>query len=156
MAFHAPIAVRGIRFTAILVAAITLLPVPGRCASCSIGTEQCSRCTANRHEPPSPTKSEPAACCERHASESARTTAADDACNDAGVRHVCGCSLRPAHRTTPSIDKTSVAPELNAGLVLATISPIYLSATSSPAVALDLAALPPPIPHRILHCSWII
>jgi hypothetical protein len=38
----------------------------------------------------------------------------------------------------------------------ATVVPLFLSANGGPAVDRDLATLPTPIPHRILHCSWII
>jgi hypothetical protein len=71
-------------------------------------------------------------------------------------RHACGCGFRHVPRSTPPVEKTLISPELSAGLIATAVSSVAPSIQETTTGDLTLAALPPRIPHRILHCSWII
>jgi hypothetical protein len=63
--------------------------------------------------------------------------------------------VRPAERVIVSGDQKVTLQELLAAL--SSVFPVL--ADSNPSAFLSIrafASLPPPVPHRILHCSWII
>jgi hypothetical protein len=63
--------------------------------------------------------------------------------------------VQHSHRTAPPVDKLAPSAELIAGVAPAADLIADPSAHQAFA-ALTPADLPPSIPHRILHCSWII
>jgi hypothetical protein len=67
----------------------------------------------------------------------------------------CGCNVRPVDRTNVSTEQQgSVQDHLAA---LPSVQPFFVDAASGiDFAAAAFANLPPPVPHRILHCSWII
>jgi hypothetical protein len=80
---------------------------------------------------------------------SAATTSADQS------SHTCGCHLHSAPRTTRAAQKFSASPEIVAAVANVTDAPLPLTPAAE-ATRFTAVAAPEPIPHRILHCSWII
>jgi hypothetical protein len=147
-----PFAIHGIRSAIALATALALLlPFPARCAACSTGHDRCPRC---HHEAEFLQNSTPAgqahSCCQHRATT--KSPAANAAIHPG--QHACGCAMDQAPRTAAN-EKFSPSHELSTGLV-ATVG-VSTSPADGSARVLDAApAVPPPIPHRILHCSWII
>jgi hypothetical protein len=136
-----------------LVAAFALLlPLPARCASCAASHDQCPRCSAAKAgDQGSPTDSVRSCC--QHRSE---TPATDNGVSGEQSHPLCGCGFESAPRNTQPTAKASITADVMAAApALATI-PSNLNAAGASATATSIASLPPPIPHRILHCSWII
>jgi hypothetical protein len=142
-----------VRPLAVLAAAVPLLlPLPARSAACpaTVGRD-CPHCAAAgaRHS-----ISSTSACCQHRAAS--RHESADDDSIHSVSNHLprCGCTITPIHRTVPTTDRLLLPLDLAADLP-------YLAVTSgSPPRCLPLATapenLPPAIPHRILHCCWLI
>jgi hypothetical protein len=156
-------AVRSSRSAVAFATAIALLlPLPSRCASCSIGQDRCPRC-ANvaeslrsqiRRGEDSDENRGSRTCCQRHAPNISSATGAVISSIDRS-HHTCGCNLRPAPRSSSSIQKFTASPEIVAGL--AHVADATFSFNDGAKSTIDFqVAVPPPIPHRILHCSWII
>jgi len=139
------------RRTAVLVAALAImLPLPSRCTACTTGHDHCAKCAAENTSTEQPA----ASCCRAHAPQSQDTSGARSlTLGHAG--HTCGCGMQSVPPTTPPQKSLTIAaPELAAlatptGFDIATLSPL-------PSRAFEVAPLAVPIPHRILHCSWII
>jgi hypothetical protein len=67
----------------------------------------------------------------------------------------CNCNLRPADRT--AIGNEQRISESPQPIALTSSAPLFAVASSSIYIAVTASAnLPPPVPHRVLHCSWII
>jgi hypothetical protein len=127
-----------------------LLPLPARCAACSTSAGNCPRCdTANTDRQPVP---DPSACC-KHRSADRQTPAADAAHHVSQHSPQCGCGVHPPQRTKPSTERVLDGQDLTA-------SPTeFASSSVEPRLVANFingSILPPPIPHRILHCSWLI
>lgn len=140
-----------IRRTAVLVAALAvILPLPSRCAACITGHEDCARCAADH----TTASHAPASCCQAHTAKPPSTSGVNSlALSHAG--HTCGCGVQSLPTTTPPQKLLAVAaPELAALVPPAAIDLVTLSPL--PSHAGEAASLAVPIPHRILHCSWII
>jgi hypothetical protein len=167
MAFLAQFAARGARSAVALATAIALLlPLPVRCAACSTGSDRCPCCSAYGGEFLGSTEliavrdshgealAQTRTCCQSHvATDAAPTAAATKSLHPS--HHACGCSARPAPRTTRPVEKLHVSPETLAGLADGFQLPFSLQADVASTPIIHVAASPP-IPHRILHCSWII
>jgi len=141
-----------IRSTVIIAAGVALiLPLPARCMSCSVGEINCAHCQST-HANPSPTAHR--SCCEQHAIAS-HQSASTGRCSSQLQSKTCGCKLQAPDRTYVAADRQIIAPDLVA--LLPPTQPL-LSADASQVTRYDetLGNLPPPVPHRILHCSWII
>lgn len=141
-----------IRRTVILAAAVALIvPLPARCASCSAGATDCSQCQDAHPSTAAPVHR---SCCERYALASRNTTPAANC--PAHVRSkTCGCNLQTPDRTNVTADRQIVASDLVA--TLPHVQPfltVDAGQINRNAVANENG--PPPVPHRILHCSWII
>jgi hypothetical protein len=139
-----------IRCLVALTAATFALPLPARCAGCSGGHQDPSHCSA-----PSESKSSSSAhsCCARHAAPP-KSVATSDNC-DRIQSQTCGCNVRPVDRATVAGEHQTTLPQLLAVLpardiVLSDSTQFQIQAAPA------FASLPPPVPHRILHCSWII
>jgi hypothetical protein len=148
-ALHPPISTRRVLLFAIAVALV--LPPPARCARCTGGAANCSHCAAATTEP-APAPAAHACCHDRITQPTATDSLAGCHQDEVGK---CNCNLRPIDRTGLSVERQSIAPELVA--TLPSVPPIL--ATIANATESDLvsnADLPPPLPHRVLHCSWII
>jgi hypothetical protein len=156
MATGSFIAARGAQWMVVLTTALALLlPLPARCASCATAQDGCPRCiaaTAEAEAAAGPARS----CCERRNSTESPPDSNSDSTTLAQSHHTCGCSLQPVQRNVPPTEKASIGLELNAGLVQAVALPTTAPLATGAASACEASALPPPIPHRILHCSWII
>jgi hypothetical protein len=137
----------------LVTALAVMLPLPARCASCSTGGE-CPRCAAAKPDKES-SRHVPGFCCQR------RAAADDRLLTDVAVGvlqddpSTCGCGVRPTHRTAPPAKELTLSPELIYAFAPTAFLPANPSANAL-AAAITLADLPPPIPHRILHCSWVI
>jgi hypothetical protein len=132
-----------------------LLPTPGKCASCLFALGSCPHCAASKALEPTeqaPTKS----CCHQQtACESSPPAAASATSVVTSGHRVCGCSVQSAPRAVPTVVKlVSPADDVAATFPTAVVTDqiIHQSAAS----VLSLGELPPSVPHRILHCSWII
>jgi hypothetical protein len=141
-----------VRTAVILTAAIAmLLPSPARCDGCATGKSDCPHCiAAQANTPTSPVRP----CCQRHAATTHTTAVAVNHCTQ--LRSVpCSCCARPADRAwVPSERQISTQEILFA---LPASQPLELDIARENFVAVAaIADLPPPVPHRVLHCSWII
>jgi hypothetical protein len=141
-----------IRHTVILAAAVALMmPLPARCASCSAGATDCSQCQ-DAH--PSAAAPVPRSCCERHAIPSCNATPAAN-CPTHVQSKTCGCNLQVPDRTYVAADRQVIASDLVA--TLPNVQPLpTIDAGQVNRIAAANDDVPPPVPHRILHCSWII
>jgi len=141
-----------IRCAIILAAAVALaLPIPARCASCAAGASECAHCrAASKTATPSGTRP----CCQRHTATHGAVAAEATNCVHVQSR-TCGCNIQPVDRTYASADqRVSVSDHLAA---LPSVQPLLFNATRGRnSAATAFTDLPPPVPHRILHCSWII
>ena len=130
-----------------------LLPLPARCAACPTNAgANCARCAAANADD---AKSRAPRPCSRHRAKSGDEAAAGDLIRSVSNHALhCGCHARPVHRTLPPSEQLVLVPDLFAALP---VLPLPAAIEAHPgAVALTLGDLPPPIPHRILHCSWLI
>jgi hypothetical protein len=95
----------------------------------------------------------PKVCCQRHSADSTSSSvAASTVKHDT---HTCGCVLKSAPKTVPTVEKlvsSADLVELHATLVAFAIPTIHSAADG----VSTLVDLPLSVPHRILHCSWII
>jgi hypothetical protein len=140
------------RFAVILTAAMAmLLPSPARCDGCGTGKSDCPHCVAAKlNSATSPVRP----CCQRQAVANHTTAIADTVCTK--VRTVpCGCCVRPADRAWVPVELQVSAQDIL--LALPAGQPLQFDAGNpSTAAVAAIADLPPPVPHRVLHCSWII
>jgi hypothetical protein len=141
-----------IRSAVIIAASVALiLPLPVRCLSCSLGEVDCTRCqVAHAAAGHAAHRS----CCE-HPASADRTTAQGAGCQTHVQSRTCGCNLQVPDRTYVAAERQIVPADIVAVLP----SPQPFLATDpghTDWVASSYGSLPPPVPHRILHCSWII
>jgi hypothetical protein len=149
---------------ALATAVALLLPLPARCAACSAGADRCQQCASHVAESlqakicrgqDSDSTNQARPCCQRHTTADSPDTASFAAASAGQTYHPCGCGVRPVSRTNQSVERFSASPELSAGLVsVAAVPPA--PATGTAAAGDFVVSLAPSIPHRILHCSWII
>ena len=141
-----------IRRAVILTAAAALIvPLPASCASCSAGATDCSRCQAAQATATAPIHH---SCCKRHAVASRHATSIAN-CSSNVQSKTCACNFQVPDRTYVATDRQTIAPDLVATLP----APQPLLTIDAGQINLIAAAhdnLPPPVPHRILHCSWVI
>jgi hypothetical protein len=140
-----------IRSAVIIGAAVALmLPFPARCLSCSEGAVDCTRCQANS------SAGQPAhrSCCE-HRAPAHRTDAKSIRCQTHVQSDSCGCKLPVPDRTYVAAERHTIPGDFVA--ILPYSQPL-LAADPGHAdwAASSYGNLPPPVPHRILHCSWVI
>jgi hypothetical protein len=139
-----------VRYSLAYLAAIALiLPPPAHCLCCGTLVTSAPSCPMATLAAQSPRP-----CCQQHAAHQslASTTSDGRARLQSGT---CNCSLRPADRTAITNDQqASNAPQ---PVALTSSAPLAAAASSSIDWAVTASAnLPPPVPHRVLHCSWII
>jgi len=138
------------RFAVVLSAAMALLlPAPARCDGCGTGKTNCPHCVAAVATAPiAPARP----CCQNHTAN--HRGIANPACEQVRTAP-CSCCIRPADRAWAPAETQISTQEILAALPAG--QPLQLSVTSASIAAVAaLADLPPPVPHRILHCSWII
>jgi hypothetical protein len=128
-----------------------LLPLPARCAACSTSAGNCPRCAATIAE--HKTRSAERPCCKHSTATSDQFSHSDSARSLSHHSPRCGCGVSPLHRTVPPKDQLPAGHDFDA-------APYRLFETSLEPRFATIAAtrpdLPPPLPHRILHCSWLI
>jgi hypothetical protein len=128
-----------------------VLPAPARCASCSTSGHHCAKCKAA-----SESESKPAggSCCERDAEVETSAALGLGDCLSVQTR-TCGCWFSPVERTNAPGERQLSISDIFPALPAATpiVDDAARSALQATAVFGDL---PPPVPHRILHCTWII
>jgi hypothetical protein len=141
-----------IRRAVILAAAVALIvPFPAQCASCSTGAPNSSRCQAAQSIGIPPAHR---SCCNRDAIASRQATSIAD-CSNHVQSKTCGCNLQTPDRTYVAADRQTIASDLIA--TLPSVQPLLtIDAGQFNPIAAAHDNLPPPVPHRILHCSWII
>lgn len=157
MAQSSYIAARPLRAAVALAAAFALLlPLPARCAACALNPTACNYCTIAAESHRNATSASPArSCCNKpHSSAPRAASPADSASTQS--HHSCGCAYQSMPRSTSTVAKLSLTPELTAGLIPANALPGDITINSQTVNVLATASLPPPVPHRILHCTWII
>lgn len=130
-----------------------LLPLPVRCAACAANVGDCPQCATAKAE--NSTGSTKAACCQKQA-ESQDEGLAGDVVRPAS-HHLprCGCHARPVPRTVPPGERLVPVQDLVAALPIAADLTFHIPSHAVAGVS-ALGELPPPVPHRILHCSWLI
>jgi hypothetical protein len=141
-----------IRRTVILAAAVALMmPLPAHCASCSPGATDCLHCQAAQASTTAPVHRD---CCERHAIASRQATSIAN-CSSHVQSKTCGCNLQVPDRTYIAADRQIIVSDLTA--TLPSVQPLLtIDAGQIIQIAAANENVPPPVPHRILHCSWII
>jgi hypothetical protein len=141
-----------VRRAVILAAAVALMaPLPAHCASCSAGATDCSHCQAAQ---PTATRPVHRSCCDRHAVASHKSISIAN-CSSQVQSKTCGCKLQTPDRTYVAADPQIIASDLIA--TLPTAPPLAtIDAGQINPIATAHDNLPPPVPHRILHCTWII
>jgi hypothetical protein len=141
-----------VRFAVILTAVMAmLLPSSARCDGCGTGKSECPHCVAAK----SNTATTPARpCCQRQTATNCDTSLATSKC--VAVHTVpCECTVRPADRAWVPVERQFSIQDTLATLPIA--QPLHLDAVNHGILAVAaFDALPPPVPHRVLHCSWII
>jgi hypothetical protein len=140
-----------VRFAVILTAVMAmLLPSSARCDGCGTGKSECPHCVAAK----SNTATTPARpCCQRRTAANPATSLASSKCVAVHTAP-CDCSVRPADRAWV-VERQISVPDILATLPIP--QPLYLDAgTRSLLAVAAFGDLPPPVPHRVLHCSWII
>jgi hypothetical protein len=141
--------------TAVIIAAglALLLPLPARCAPCIASAGQCPRCVA-ADGGENAEQSAPIACCQQEAAQATITSAI--AANQLDYRaHACGCVVRSMPRSVPAVEKLVSSAELLVAHWAADFADNPSINAALPGVPTP-ADSPPSVPHRILHCSWII
>lgn len=140
------------RCAVILTAAVALiLPLPARCASCSVGASDCSHCQTAQSSATLPAHR---SCCERHADPDRNATLSAN-CSCHVQSKTCGCNLQAPDRAVIGADRQIIASDLIA--TLPNVQPLpTIDAGQINRIAAANESVPPPVPHRILHCSWII
>jgi hypothetical protein len=142
------------RWVLALAAGIAMLmPLPARCLACVAAAGTCPHCVAAN--PATETPPAPKACCQHRTTQAASPIADVDAPTVKHAAHACGCILRTAPRTVPTVEKLILSANQVAvhGAAACVANPSINSAAASVRAPGDL---PPSVPHRILHCSWII
>lgn len=141
-----------IRSAVIIAAAVALIvPLPARCLSCFPGEADCARCKAGQLIASHPARR---SCCEHRANDS-RTTTQNAGCQTQVQSHTCGCNLQLPDRTYVAAERQIAPADLVA--ILPSLEPLLAAdPRGADSVAGSYGDLPPPVPHRILHCCWII
>jgi hypothetical protein len=158
------------RSAVLLAVAVGLvLPAPARCASCAAGGGDCTMCLAKDAAKISAVRS----CCQRQEKAEAdvafgpvdriKSLSSPSPCplptgEGCGVRaHTCGCRLSPVDRTNaPAERQLTVFTSHSLAAMPATLPLVDDAASSIFAAITAFGELPPPVPHRVLHCCWII
>lgn len=145
---------KALRSAALFAAvAVLLAPFPGRCAACVPGTDRCSQCVTANAKPADDTTST-RACCQQESLP--KHDSAKAASHNTSHNTACGCNVRPLPRTTP-VEKTSISVDHSPIAALPTAFASLASQCENLTDAFPSApSLNATIPHRILHCSWII
>jgi hypothetical protein len=136
---------------ALALAAAMLLPIPARCSSCSADAN-CSLCLATEPEAPNSR----GLCCQRNLPSDDSSVVQLELQSIAPHTGACVCDLHRQTRTIPPSDKLSLSSQRFANLPSPGALWADLSAHDLTAALSFPANSPPPIPHRILHCSWLI
>jgi hypothetical protein len=141
-----------IRSAVIIAASVALiLPLPARCLSCSHGDANCTRCQTAHSDNAQPAHR---SCCE-HRAEVKRIAAQAAACQSHIQSKTCACKMQVPDRTYVTAERQSVPSDLAA--ILPAAQPLLAADPGrTDWVTAPYGNLPPPVPHRILHCSWII
>jgi hypothetical protein len=141
-----------VRFAVILTAAMAmLLPSSARCDGCGTSESECPNCVAARLNAAT-TPARP--CCQRQTAADPATSLALSKCVAVHTAP-CDCSVRPADRAWVPVERQLSIQDILETLPIA--QPLHLDAGNHSILAVAaLADLPPPVPHRVLHCSWII
>jgi hypothetical protein len=141
-----------IRSAVIIAASVALLlPLPVRCLSCSHGDADCARCHAAHSATTQPAHR---SCCQHRAGAN-RIAAPPAACPSHAQSRTCGCKLELPDRTYVTSEGQTVPADLVA--ILPAVQPLFATDPShADSATASCGDLPPPVPHRILHCSWII
>lgn len=138
------------------LAAAFALPLPA--GACCGGAESC--CRAAKTGPSQPASATPAAsCCRRHASSEELGPARCEqspccrATTDSNDTSACLCSHSADQQRIPPDRSSDLGqPAVLLGPALQTLVDLDGSGTAAPAQFADI----PAIPHRILHCTWLI
>src|SRR4029079_17156031 len=102
-----------IRRAVILAAAVALiLPLPARCVACSSGATDCTRCQAEQSKIAPPTHR---SCCTQRTVAIHRATSVPN-CSPHVQSKTCSCNMQAPDRTYVTVDRQTVAPDLNATL----------------------------------------
>jgi hypothetical protein len=140
------------RAVILAAAAALVLPLPARCASCAAGASDCSHCRVANSD--AMTAAAARQCCQRHAVVRGTVDFEAIDCDRIQTR-TCGCWFSPVERTNAPADRQLIVPDVFAA-VPATLPRLDDAANGEfPSIA-EFGDLPPPVPHRALHCSWII
>lgn len=136
----------------VLATALAVLPpLPALCAACSTEAS-CSNC-ASANDSTATNRHSARPCCQDYVST--LVAGSDLACFVQHASSHCSCGPPPAQRTLPQREELAPTHDLVGSL---SCTNAHYAATDAHNIAAALAPAdrPPPIPHRILHCSWLI
>jgi hypothetical protein len=139
------------RCAALLTAVTLVLPLPARCANCTTASTDCPHCAAAKLEA-QPHSDSTRPCCVRNAADQKNIAT----CTYHQIEaRACDCSVHPVERVIVSSEQKATLHELLTAF--SSIAPVLSDSTDSLLHSIPaFASLPPPVPHRILHCSWVI
>jgi hypothetical protein len=128
-----------------------ILQPPAQCWSCSLGLPNRVQSSAHQQQPGQPTLH---GCCQNSATARPASVAAGN-CEAHIKSNTCGCKFQASQRTYVAAERLIVPPDSMA--ILPSAQPFVAADTRNAEwLAGSSSDLPPPVPHRILHCSWII
>lgn len=145
------------RQAVVLAAAVALLlPFPGHCSACTGGKSECPHCRSLGGRS-LPGEARLPACCQRKQATTERKLAEPTGSDCVQVQsRACNCHIKPLDRALATAqERATNSSELS--VILPSLGVASLLSAGEPDRAAVLQTdLPPPVPHRILHCSWII
>jgi hypothetical protein len=138
-----------------LAAAIAILvPFPGYCSSCAAGHARCP------HGPPSAPHHDAAhfaygRCChfKKRTHDRAATHQLMAASNDFSS---CECSAPPQQQPTPPASRNVSNPQDSVAIFNAISVAAVFPEPANVSNVVWFTSLSPAVPHRILHCTWLI
>lgn len=145
----------GRRAISVVTALAVLFPLPALGSSCGIGAGDCPHCTATLVSAEKPS-TQPEACC-RTSEGSNRSVHASH--SNAATEHAsddCSCHILPIWPASQPAPQISRAVETFAAPTQGAIFAPRWPELGARLVDSWLGRVPSAIPHRILHCSWLI
>jgi hypothetical protein len=139
-----------VRYALAYCAAIALiLPPPAHCLCCDTLVTSSSSCPVATLGTQAPRP-----CCQQHAAHRSLASTNSNGCARLQSR-TCNCSVRATDRSAVTDEPRHS--DAHPSIAINTSAPLYAITFSNIAWAVTASAnLPPPVPHRVLHCSWII
>lgn len=143
---------------ATLLAVMMAVPsLAAQCPACLAGKAPCRHCCQSGARDGATVGARRRDCCRRSGLADSASSCGARVCCDSDDQNTCSCHEQPAERTLPN-DRTTQLVPLNTFVALHCGATLHLERQVDCELATTawLASLFPDIPHRILHCSWLI